>query len=154
MNFSDLTAHIPFQQLKQNLKSFMENSVVNEKKVKDESLAAALLIKADADLVLLKLSKMEAEREVNASYQKDIMTLKMKNADLEEKIKRQDQYMKNRLLKDKSNFNSAALCTPAPSESSYRPPSARAIADAATAATITAPSTEIRASGPSVRAMR
>ena len=132
----------------------MEISLANEKSLKEESRAAALLIKADADLISLRLSKMEAERDVNASYQKDIVTLKMKNADLEEKIKRQVQYMKSRLLKDKSNINSTSLYAPEPSEPSYRPPSARAIAIAATAASMTGPTTEVRASGPSVKSMR
>mmetsp|Transcript_9124 Transcript_9124/g.8992 ORF Transcript_9124/g.8992 Transcript_9124/m.8992 type:complete len:405 (-) Transcript_9124:173-1387(-) len=75
-----------------------------------------------------KIFQYENEKEVKACQQKEIDFLKLKNAELDEKIKRQDSYMKSRLLKDKTNVNPNALCTPEPSASCYRPPSARALA--------------------------
>jgi hypothetical protein len=74
-----------------------------------------------------KIFQYENEKEVKACQQKEIDFLKLKNAELDEKIKRQDSYMKSRLLKDKTNVNPNALCTPEPSASCYRPPSARYI---------------------------
>jgi hypothetical protein len=43
-----------------------------------------------------RISHYEVEREVKASLQKEIDYLTLKNIELDEKIKRQDSYMKNR----------------------------------------------------------
>lgn len=45
---------------------------------------------------VIRISNYEAEKEVKASLQKEIDYLKLKNAELDEKIKRQDSYMKKR----------------------------------------------------------
>ena len=51
----------------------------------------------------LKVQSLEAERENHLLHKRDIDALRARNIELEDKIKRQDQYMKNRLLKDRSN---------------------------------------------------
>ena len=51
-----------------------------------------------------KLKRSEIERDKNTSDRREHDILKAKYATLEDKIKRQEAYMKNRLLKDKSNI--------------------------------------------------
>lgn len=51
----------------------------------------------------LRVQGLEAERENHLLHKRDIDALRARNLELEDKIKRQDQYMKNRLLKDRSN---------------------------------------------------
>jgi hypothetical protein len=117
---------------------------VEMNRIESESRTEVLCAKEEADTLSKKVKKLEEERDLTLSYRKDLDIFRLKNTELEEKIKRQDQYLKSRLLKDKTNYNSSSLCTPEPSEPCYRPPSARAIAaNAANAANLTV-TTEIR----------
>eukprot|EP00602_Paraphysomonas_sp_CaronLab_P003570 CAMPEP_0185027636 /NCGR_PEP_ID=MMETSP1103-20130426/12889_1 /TAXON_ID=36769 /ORGANISM="Paraphysomonas bandaiensis, Strain Caron Lab Isolate" /LENGTH=410 /DNA_ID=CAMNT_0027561733 /DNA_START=79 /DNA_END=1311 /DNA_ORIENTATION=- len=50
-----------------------------------------------------RLQKLEVEREKYLSDKRDFDILKAKYSNLEDKIKRQEAYMKNRLLRDRSN---------------------------------------------------
>ena len=143
-----------FLQLIQSLKAITESAAADMRKVKEEARKEVLAMRAEADTTAKIVRKLEAERDSNLFLQKDFDTLKLKNEELQEKIKRQDQYMKSRLLKDKTNFNSTSLCTPEPSDPIYRPPSARAIADAASASSLVGVTSEIRSSGPTAKCIR
>ncbi len=52
---------------------------------------------------LQKLKRIESDRDRNLSERREHDILKAKYATLEDKIKRQEAYMKSRLLKDKTN---------------------------------------------------
>jgi hypothetical protein len=51
----------------------------------------------------IRVQKLEQEKEKLLISRRDMDQLKAKNMELEDKIHRQDQYMKNRLLKDRTN---------------------------------------------------
>ena len=51
-----------------------------------------------------RVKKLESERSTLNSFKREMDTLKARNQELEDKIKRQEQYMKNRLLKDRGNI--------------------------------------------------
>lgn len=52
---------------------------------------------------LMKLQVYEQERERFSTYKRELDTSKVKITELEDKIKRQEQYLKTRILKDKTN---------------------------------------------------
>ncbi len=51
----------------------------------------------------IRAQKLEAEKEKYLISRREIDTIRAKNMELEDKIQRQEQYMKNRLLKDRTN---------------------------------------------------
>lgn len=105
----------------------MESSAVDNRALQEERRADITQNKLVVDGLMKKLRGLEKEKEMLLLQQNDMELLMVKNSELEEKIKRQDQYMKSRLLKDKSNIGNS-LCAPEPSEPSYRPPTSRALA--------------------------
>lgn len=54
-----------------------------------------------------RIKKLENERSNLSQFKREMDTIKARNLELEDKIKRQEQYMKNRLLKDRGNIMSA-----------------------------------------------
>lgn len=146
-----------------------ETAAKENKRVQEVYRAELARFKAEAESAIKKARKLEAEREVHLTQLKEMELLRVTSSELEDKIKRQDQYMKSRLLKDKTNMSSSAQCPPEPSEPSYRPPSARALAFAASTGTstgagagtapLTVPSGDVRSAqvtdkGHTVKAMR
>lgn len=146
-----------------------ETATKENKRVQEVYRAELARFKSEAESAIKKARKLEAEREVHLLQLKEMDLLRVTSSELEDKIKRQDQYMKSRLLKDKTNMSSSAQCPPEPSEPSYRPPSARALAFVASTGTstgagnapLTVPSGDVRLSmgmgtdkGHTVKAMR
>lgn len=109
------------------MEALLDSSAVDNRALQEERRADITQNKLVVDGLMKKLRGLEKEKEMLLLQQNDMELLRVKNSELEEKIKRQDQYMKSRLLKDKSNFGNS-LCAPEPSEPSYRPPSSRALA--------------------------
>lgn len=54
---------------------------------------------------IMKLQVYEQERERFSTYKRELDTSKVKITELEDKIKRQEQYLKTRILKDKTNVS-------------------------------------------------
>ena len=50
-----------------------------------------------------RIKKLESDRSTVSQFKREMDTIKARNLELEDKIKRQEQYMKNRLLRDRSN---------------------------------------------------
>lgn len=109
------------------MEALLESSAVDNRALQEERRADISQNKLVVDGLMKKLRGLEKEKEILLLQQNDMELLRVKNSELEEKIKRQDQYMKSRLLKDKSNIGNS-LCAPEPSEPSYRPPTSRALA--------------------------
>lgn len=114
-------------QLNQTIAALVERSAEERRLLEEEHNVKVTGTMNQLESAGRKLRKLEAEKALTVSNYKEADALRLKNSDLEEKIKRQDQYMKSRLLKDKTNIHSNALCAPVPSEPSHRPPSARAL---------------------------
>ena len=156
-------------QMQVSIVTLSETSAKENKRVQEVYRAELTRFKTEAENAIKKARNLEAEREVHLTQLKGMELLRVTSSELEDKIKRQDQYMKSRLLKDKTNLSSSAQCAPEPSEPSYRPPSARALAFAASTGTstgtgtgiapLTNPSGDVRPSqviekGHTVKAMR
>jgi hypothetical protein len=115
--------------MNQTITALVESKAEEKRLLEEECTAKVTAAMNQLEAAGRKLRKLEAEKALSVSNCKEAEALKLKNSDLEEKIRRQDHYMKSRLLKDKTNLHSSssALCAPVPSEPSYRPPSARAL---------------------------
>lgn len=89
------------------MKKLSENNKNKLRDSEDEFILEKEEIEKKYEITLRKLNDFEMKNEVKNKIKtnnlKEIDTLKLKNIELEEKIKRQDSYMKNRLLKDKTN---------------------------------------------------
>lgn len=109
------------------MEALLESAAVDSRALQEERRADNSRNKLEVEGLVKKLRVLEKERDLLLLQRNETDLLKVKNGELEEKIKRQDQYMKSRLLKDKSNFGNS-LCAPEPSEPSYRPPTSRALA--------------------------
>lgn len=143
-----------YPQLNQTITALVESKAEEKRLLEEECLAKVTAVMIQYESAGRKLRKLEAEKALTTSNYKEFEALKLKNSDLEEKIRRQDQYMKSRLLKDKSNLHSSALCAPVPSEPSYRPPSARALTLTAGPHSTTTTSTAPTAPQGDVRAVK
>jgi DNA repair exonuclease SbcCD ATPase subunit len=62
-----------------------------------------LRMKETIQIYATKLQKLESERSSYVANKREIDTAKAKIVELEDKIRRQDHYMKSRLLKDRTN---------------------------------------------------
>ena len=113
-------------QLNQKMEALLESAAVDSKALQEERRADNSRNKLEVEGLVKKLRVLEKEKDLLLLQRNETDLLKVKNGELEEKIKRQDQYMKSRLLKDKGNFGNS-LCAPEPSEPSYRPPTSRAL---------------------------
>ena len=80
----------------------------------DAHAARGRLLQAEAELRELQeaLAKereyRQAKQQLVSASAKEMLALQAKNQELEDKIRRQEQYMKSRLLKDRSNMQSAS----------------------------------------------
>ena len=109
------------------MEALLETSAADSRALQEEHRVDICRSKLEVEGLVKKLRGLEKEKDMLLLQKNDMDLLRVKNCELEEKIKRQDQYMKSRLLKDKSNFSNS-LCAPEPSEPSHRPPTSRALA--------------------------
>jgi chromosome segregation ATPase len=65
-----------------------------------------------------RIKKFEADRSSLSQLKRDLDTVKARNQDLEDKIKRQEQFMKTRLLRDRGSSSNSLS---APEGSSKQP---------------------------------
>lgn len=92
----------------EHLEKSHEEFVINSKNTlesreehwKDEARRLEKLNENDA----ARIRKYEAERANLSQSKREMDSLRARNKDLEDKIKRQEQYMKNRLLRDRGNL--------------------------------------------------
>ena len=129
------------------MEALLESSAADRRALEEERRADISRNKLEIEELMKKFRGLEKEKDMLLLQRNEMDILRVKNCELEEKIKRQDQYMKSRLLKDKSNFGNS-LCAPEPSEPSYRPPTSRALAvmndSGTTLTTVAAPTGDVR----------
>lgn len=139
--------------MNQTITALVESKAEEKRLLEEECASRVATAMNQLESAGRKLRKLEAEKALTVSNCKESEALKLKNSDLEEKIRRQDQYMKSRLLKDKTNYHSSALCVPVPSEPSCRPPTARALTLTAVSTSTTSTAAPTAPQG-DVRSMR
>ena len=83
-----------------------ESLAAKDKLAADLSSVNAALADKDSQMTAQQQSllRLESEREKFTVHRKEVDVLNLKLKSYEDKIKRQEQYMKSRLLKDRSNM--------------------------------------------------